>query len=184
MKSLLLMLTALVISANATAGGNVTNIERPDNLQVTNILKCIDLDLVQNIYTPADLFSASVDCANTYKDEKAARLFLFARVYGSYDMNRVEDNTAHQSIMVLIQQSFSAMRRNADFIELEINDNLIGNPDNLKSFCSSVKNVGKPNYYPAYMISHGMSAMTGTSDGLIEGFDGDQTWLKTLSGCE
>ncbi len=82
MKCLLLMLTALVISANATAGGNVTNIEHSDNLQVTNILKCIDLDLVQNTYTPADLFSASVDCANNNNAEKAARLFLFARIYG------------------------------------------------------------------------------------------------------
>jgi len=183
MKSLLLILTAIVISANAIAGGNVTNIEHPDNFQVTNILKCIDLDLVQNTYTPADLFSASVDCANNNNAEKAARLFLFARIYGSYDMNRVEDNTAHQSIMVLVQQSFSAMGSNADAVELEINDNLIGKPDNFKNFCSSVKNVGKPNYYPTYMISHGMSAMTGTSDGLIKGFDGDKTWLKTLSRC-
>ncbi len=98
-------------------------------------------------------------------------------------MKRVKDNTAHQSIMVLVQQSFSAMGSNADAVELEINDNLIGKPDNFKNFCISVKNVGKPNYYPTYMISHCMSGMIGTSDGLIKGFDGDQTWLQTLSRC-
>jgi triphosphoribosyl-dephospho-CoA synthetase len=136
------------------------------------------------MYTPADLFKSAAVCANKGNAEDSARLFLFARIYGSYDMARVQDRSAHQGITVLIQKTFAAMGKNANAVEKEINDNLIGKPKEFSEFCRVVKRIGKPNYHPQYMISHGMSAFTGTKgNGLIEEFDESQAWVETLSRC-
>lgn len=173
-----------VFSGWVLADSTVTNIETVGNLEPKNDVGCIKFGEVRNFYTPADLFKSSVACANTGNAKDAARLFLFARIYGSYDMARVSDISAHQSIIVLIQHAFSAMGTYANSVEKEINDNLIGKPEEFSEFCGVIKKIGKPNYHPQYMINHGMDAFTGTKgDGLIENFNEEQVWLQTLSRC-
>ena len=174
----------LTFSGLVFAESKTTNIETVGNLQSTHDVGCIKFVQAKNIYTPADLFKSAVACANKGKIEDSARLFLFARIYGSYDTARVQDRSAHQGIMVLVQETFGAMGKNADAVEKEINDNLVGKPEEFSEFCGVVKKIGKPNYHPQYMISHGMSAFTGTKGkGLTEKFDGNQAWAVTLSRC-
>ncbi|MFP3527099.1 hypothetical protein SB912_31875, partial [Pantoea sp. SIMBA_072] len=66
----------------------------------------------------------------------------------------------------------------------EINENLIGKDKEFSEFCRVVKSIGKPNYHPQYMISHGMGAFTDSKgNGLVENFNEEQAWLETLSHC-
>lgn len=58
--------------------------------------------------------------------------------------------------MVLVQNTFADMGENANSVEQEINENLIGKDKEFSEFCRVVKSIGKPNYHPQYMISHGM----------------------------
>ena len=47
--------------------------------------------------------------------------------------------------------------------------------------CSMMKTLGAPNYYPKYMILHGMNAFLGIEgDGLKPNFDADREWEKIL----
>ena len=47
--------------------------------------------------------------------------------------------------------------------------------------CSMMKTLGAPNYYPKYMILHGMNAFLGIEgDGLKPNFDADREWGKIL----
>lgn len=185
MTSYVLMLIMFVFSVFTFAESSINNIESPNNLKATKNLGCIDMNKVKNTYTPADLFLASVECANNGNAEDSARLFLFARVYGSYDMSRVKDKTAHQGIRVLVQQAFTAMGNNANAVGKEINDNLISKPENFVSFCNAVKKAGKPNYHPEYLISHGMSALAGkgSGSGIVNNFNDEKAWNETLTRC-
>jgi hypothetical protein len=56
-------------------------------------------------------------------------------------------------------------------------------PDLLAQLCDGVRKVGIPNYYPRYMILHGIKAFTGDpyKGGLVEGMDADATWKKAQS---
>ena len=47
--------------------------------------------------------------------------------------------------------------------------------------CAMMKTLGAPNYYPKYMILHGMNAFLGIEgDGLKPNFDADREWGKIL----
>ena len=47
--------------------------------------------------------------------------------------------------------------------------------------CSTMKTLGPPDYYPEYMILHGMKAFLGIEgDGLKPDFDSDRQWGKIL----
>ena len=147
---------------------------------------CIDLSEVKPSYAVTSLFSASIECANNSEYEKAARLFLLARVYASYDMLRVADHTGHQVITILVQKTFSQMGDNATRVETEINANLIKNPQAFKDFCERVDSIGKPSYHPNYMINHGMNVLLGevNNNGIKEDFDADKAWIKTMGRCK
>jgi len=153
--------------------------------ETTNQLKCINLNEVKPSYSPPALFSASVACANKEEPMKAAQLFLFARIYGSYDMMRAEDHTARQVINILVQNTFKAMRGNADSVQYQINHELIKKPETFKAFCTSAKTIGKPNYHPTYMINHGMNAVLGKikNNGIKENFNENQAWVKNMRNC-
>lgn len=174
----------LIFSGLLQADEKVTNFEAVGNLESKHDVGCIKYIEAKNIYTPADLFKSSAACANKNNVEDAARLFLLARIYGSYDIKRVSDSSAHQGIMVLVQNTFADMGKNANSVEQEINENLIGKDKEFSEFCRVVKSIGKPNYHPQYMISHGMEAFTDSKgNGLVENFNEDQAWLETLSHC-
>ncbi|MEL7797677.1 hypothetical protein V6D52_14175 [Idiomarina loihiensis] len=174
----------LIFSGLLQADEKVTNFEAVGNLESKHDVGCIKYIEAKNIYTPADLFKSSAACANQNNVKDAARLFLLARIYGSYDIKRVSDSSAHQGIMVLVQNTFADMGENANSVEQEINENLIGKDKEFSEFCRVVKSIGKPNYHPQYMISHGMGAFTDSKgNGLVENFNEDQAWLETLSHC-
>ena len=123
---------------------------------------------------------------------KSAQLFLLARIYGSYDISRVADSTSYQIIGILVKNSFKSMGENAGSIEHEINNELIKKPETFKEFCKIVKNIGKPNYHPTYMINHGMNAMQNglllgqgkvKGNGIKEKFNENQSWVKNMRRC-
>ena len=104
-----------------------------------------------------------------------------AVTYGNYDTRRVEDKTAHQASPVLFKQMVTSIdedKRKKLFTEFK------NEVSNNKNICTSIKKLGKPNYYPAYMIQHGMGAFLGnkSKDGLVSNFDSGHAWQNTLKG--
>jgi hypothetical protein len=176
---------AFALTSCVTQETKVKNIEHSGNLKQSNSLGCINADELKNTFTPVDLFQASTACAHKGLIVDSAKLFMLARIYGSFDIRRVSDQSAHQSIAVLVQKTYISMGNKANAVETEINDRLLKNPDQFQKLCDSAKNAGAPIYYPEYMINHGMSAMLGTNEnnGIVIGFDSVQAWKETLSRC-
>lgn len=175
------ILTASLFLTHSALASNVTNIESSGNLGSTHELDCVSADKINHKYTPVDLYKAAAKCIaqNNYAD--AAFLYRLAGIYGYFDTLRVSDQTAHQAITVLKMYQFE----NVDETQRKKMQQAM---DDLKvgDLCQKVIKIGIPDYYPTYMIQHGMSAILhDNSDAITKDFNAKEAWGKTLSlaGC-
>jgi hypothetical protein len=164
------------------SGANITNIETKGNLEVTHDLGCISLNHVKNDYTPADLYKSFGQCIkeNNYAD--GLDIFLIAGAYGYFDKLRVADKSAHQATKVLIMN-------NTSFMSVEQKQQWkasiakLGEPNSpmLLHTCNAIKKIGQPNYYPAYMIQHGMDAIMNHNDKpIVDNFNAHEAWESAI----
>ena len=63
-------------------------------------------------------------------------------------------------------------------IQKAFNAQTESNDKRLQLTCERIKKIGKPNYFPKYMILHGMNAFTGNpyENALVANFDQKQQW--------
>jgi len=156
--------------------------EAPGNLESTQDIGCVPISDLKNTFTPPDLYNGFVECINQDNYSSAVFFFALAGTYAYYDNFRVADITAHDAKSVLIQQtlvSLDSIHKNAFEQELQ---NTIGNSDKLLEICNEISRIGAPQYYPRYMIQHGMNAFTdgNSGDGLAKNFDSDTAWKTSL----
>jgi len=176
----------LILSAlpgRAPFAQKVVNIEAKGNLKPTVALGCMDLDKVVNTETPADLYPAMSACIHESDYEKAVRLFAVAGVYARFDELRVADKTAHDARTVLIMQAMSkASDEQKNGYQKALHD-VAGQPAKLAELCGKIRQLGPPNYFPSYMIQHGLGVFTGGNvHPLVEPFDATAAWQQSLSG--
>jgi hypothetical protein len=107
-------------------------------------------------------------------------LFALAGAYATFDGERVSDKSAAQAKTALIMTTFSVVSPEkkkifSDKTKLDTND-----PSLHEALCADIEKIGAPNYYPKYMILHGIKAFTGNPyDGaLVDNFDPTATWSK------
>lgn len=144
-------------------------------------LPCSAGNELKNTYTPLELYMSVPPCIESGHFSEAANLFVLAGVYGMYDRLRVKDRSAHQAITVLkmaVTPSFTdAFRQHLS--------TMVQGP-NLATLCQSMKKVGPPNYYPSYMINHGLGAISAQLNGnapdsaLNESFQPTSAWAEAL----
>ena len=167
--------------------GNVTNYRIEGNLEPEQNLPCISLADVHNLYTPPDLYTAVKSCVKKANYPNAIDLFMLAGAYSSYDALRVSDKTAGQGRTVLIMQLFNGFN---DQEKAELQNEFLRrkNDSNNPTLCQQIKQIGKPNYFPKYMILHGMKAFTSNpyENALALDFNGQEQWqliLKNYLHC-
>ena len=158
--------------------GNFTNIHVEGSLASTQNIGCIRLSESKNTFSPPDLYKGVSECVSQDKYDLAARLFALAGIYGAFDAERVSDKTAGQAKSILILNTMSNYSSDQKSKFQEAINNISKNEENLRELCGEVRAVGMPNYYPNYMILHGINALTGNSNGeaLIKDFDAPKTW--------
>jgi hypothetical protein len=163
--------------------GRITNLRAEGSLASTQAIGCIPIEEAKNTYTPADIYKGVGECVGQDKYESAVGLYALAGVYAYFDAGRITDKTAGQARTALIMNTFSTIPQDKKTKFLEIQKQFASNPESLKNLCGSIRKVGAPNYYPNYMILHGIKAFTGNPhDGaLVENFDSSATWEKVLS---
>lgn len=159
------------------------NLESNGNLESKNELSCIPIQQAKNNYTPADLFKSIKICIDKNKNDNAAQLIILALSYGKYDSLRVADVSAHQAVKALKIQTFrSSNQKKLDEFDVFRRANYGKATKRFVSTCNSIRKIGKPNYYPDYMISHGINAfMAGNKSGLVENFNEDNRWQEVLN---
>ena len=156
---------------------NAANVTPP----VPQNIGCIPLSAVRNTYTPPDLYRAVTECLAKGNYELALRLFMLAGTYASFDAERITDKTGAQAKTVLVTNTLINEPEEKKAKLGEIFSQISNDPAALGRLCGEVQRVDMPNYYPAYMIQHGIIAYTGNNpnDGaLVQNFDAPGTWKR------
>lgn len=160
----------------------VLSLETQGNLAPTHKVGCVDLAGAKAEYSPADLAPGVVACAKNGDFDEAADLFVVMLLRARYDSKRVEDKTAHQAGQVIALQIRGALGAG----EMENMEAALkvygGGSARHQMMCREMKRIGPPDYYPAYMIKHGMSAVLGRDDeGITKGFRSKLAWRDLLA---
>ncbi len=169
-----------MVSSGFAFGQKVVNIEAPGNLASQRSTPLNSLSEAASTDTPVDFFDLSTKKIQEENYDEAAMAFVVGTVYGTYDMRRVEDKTAHQGVEVLIMQKMGDVSPEQKAKLQEAVSKMITQPSGL---VDTLKKLGKPSYHPTYMIQHGMGAFSPEkpkNGGIVEGFDGDVEWSKLL----
>jgi hypothetical protein len=171
------------LAAEPMTRPQIKNYEAPGNLDSKHDLGCVSTEKLGSKYTPADLYRALSRCVESDKYKEGAFLFALAGVYGRFDSLRVSDNTAHQAITVLQMQALGSKDKSKQAAFQEVLNKTLGNPEGLAAACKDIVRIGPPDYYPRYMIQHGMGAFlkSGSGDGLVKGFDAKAAWKQSLN---
>lgn len=175
-------MTIATYAADNTALPQVKNYQAPGNLESKHEVGCVGPGKLSNEYTPADLYRALSKCVESSQYKEGVLLFALAGVYGRFDSLRVEDKTAHQAVAVLTMQALGSQGKKKQAAFQEILKKTLGNREGLAATCKDIVQLGPPNYYPRYMIQHGMGAFSksGSGDGLVKDFDTKSAWKRSL----
>ena len=176
------LLAALIHSeASAERAARITNHEAEGNLQSTVELGCIPVREARNVYTPADLYKAVAKCIESGNPTDGVPLYALAGVYGRFDTLRVPDRSAHQALLALQFENISSIDEEKMNLFRTQMGRTAGDASALAAMCAQLRDVGPPDYYPRYMVQHGMGAfLGGGGDGLAPDFDAASSWEKSL----
>ncbi len=165
--------------------GNVKKHWAEGSLASTQMIGCIHLAEAKNTFTPPDLYKGVEACVAQDNYDFAVKLFILAGIYSWFDADRITDKTADQARTILITDTFATMSQGKKSKFSKALERLTKNPDPalIEKLCSEVEKVGTPNYYPSYMILHGIKAFTGNphEDALIKDFDASSAWKNLQS---
>ncbi len=185
------LLSALVSSTTvladdkviATQNGNIVNYTTEGNLEVTHQTGCVGFKGLNNKLTPADMYRGVAQCLQSGDFSNAGELYALAGLYARFDTLRVADRTAHGAITVLTMTvGQSATPQQQKKLMAEINKFLVKGTPELAATCQTVRKIGYPDYFPRYMIKHGLSAFMAEprNRGLVTNFEAEKAWEQVL----
>ena len=182
----------LMIGGVSTPSAQTTSFEHPDNLTQTHRLGCVSINQLANEYTPVDLTSAIIKCAQGGEYEQAIQLFFVYSAYGYFDQSRMKDPTAKSAIGVLNASIFQLLSDRQRVGFLQAAERLQDQSGPLfQNTCAETAELGPPDYVPYNMLAHGLRAMKfvgekaeyASRDELIENLlvvNTDKQWRKAL----
>ena len=191
-----LALVAFLEAHNVSAGRSGSNPQNGVPHQVTAAAQgtqlfpkraCVQLDSIDNSHTPIELYSSLNDCMQNNRDADAANLFILAGMDSSFDSVRVADKTAGQARAILIMALFGGMAADVHARFETAMKAIIDHPSRHANLCEQVKKVGPPQYFPAYMVNHGLGVMQSAlanqapPTSLEPKFDAAATWRDLVT---
>jgi hypothetical protein len=171
-----------------TQNGKVTNLTMAGQLAAKNPVGCVPLEQLDNTRTPPDLYLGVSACIQKDDYPAAAALFALAGIESRFDAARVSDKSAGQAGQVLIMTTFDGLAQDKrDKFGKTVGD-LAAHPEAMANTCGAIRKIGHPDYYPEYMVLHGIHAFTAKAgDATMEAnFDAQTTWdslLTTYLNC-
>jgi Domain of unknown function (DUF4124) len=163
--------------------GKATNTGLVGQLAANQPLTCVSLDLAGRDRTPPDLYQGVSACIRQEDYRTAVALFALAGMETRFDAARVLDKTAGQAGQALVMDTINGFPddRRAKF-QAAVKA-VAADPEALSRTCASIRKIGYPTYYPAYMVLHGIRAFTAKPDDptMEPNFDGATAWNSLLS---
>jgi len=152
-----------------------------------NAMECIVLSELQTSDTPPRLARSVRDCIAQERYEDAMRLFLAYSVFGTFDQQRVRDESGHAAFVELNVWIFGGYRRNImdelRAVSVRMRDR---EGELFPATCAAIRSVGWPSYRPTYMIERGMLPRKTDDDWVTDGYEAAAAWetaLVAVNGC-
>ena len=177
MKKTICTVIGLLLASNIMAG--TTNYESKGNLKSETKIKLKNFSDITNKNNPVDLYTLVKVKVEQEKYAEAADIFIIAAAYGAYDASRVQDPSAHQAATILQMNLAEGLSQKKLDKFQDALDTLFHNPDQVLKILNK---VGKPDYYPSYMVQYGMGAFTQNKNWKNPDFDSNKTWNEILDG--
>jgi hypothetical protein len=168
---------------NVTQNGKVTNMTIAGQLAAKNPVGCVPLYSLDNSRTPPDIYLGVSACILKDDYQAGAALFALAGIESRFDAARVLDKSAGQAGQVLIMTTFGGLeQQKRDQFEKTVGA-LAADPAAMTGTCAAIRKIGHPNYYPEYMVLHGINGFTAKAgDATMEpNFDAQTTWNSLLT---
>lgn len=175
----------ILLVSVSVAAADVKNFESKGNLESKHTVNCSQK--LSSKYSPSDLFKAVAKCVAGEKYEDAVLPYILALTYGAFDRARVADQTAHQAIAALTMQEMGGLEeaKIAKF-DAEVKKTIEGKKMRAK-ICQKINRIGRPQYFPTYMIQHGMdSFIAPEAKALVKNFKAKKAWkdaLESVAKC-
>jgi len=137
-----------------------------------NEMSCINLSELQTSDTPPRLARSVRDCIAQERYEDAMRVFLAYSTFGTFDQQRVRDESGHTAFVELNVWIFGGYRRDEGKLFL--------------ATCEAIRSAGWPDYRPTYMIERGILPRKTDDDWVTDGYGAAAAWEKALvevNGC-
>ena len=166
-----------------TQNGKVTNLTMAGQLAAKNPVGCVPLNSLDNTRTPPDIYLGVSACIQKDDYQGAAALFALAGIESRFDAARVLDKSAGQAGQVLIMTTLDGLPQDKrDRFSKTVGD-MAGDSSTMTNTCAAIGKIGHPNYYPEYMVLHGINAFTANAgDSTMEpNFDAQTTWNSLLT---
>ena len=133
---------------------------------ISNTNECKKKEDLNEDDTIFDLLSSLYICGEEKKLKEMAEMYYLSSLYGSFDKARVNDISAHQASYILIHNTMAILNQKNENIISDM-DKIYGIKEKIQ-LCEEVKALVKPNYYPSYMINHGMGVMIESLEALSD----------------
>lgn len=166
---------------------NVVNVIRSDASGSTHqasagqTSQCPGFDAVGSKRTPPEISEAVRLCAVAGETEVAADLFLLMLSRAHFDIQRVTDRTAHSAIGALSQVTWERVGADGEAVQDILNRRGEHDETSEMAICDRLRELGPSEHDPAYLVNHGMNALTGDgSQPLRAEFDASAAWEATL----
>jgi len=138
--------------------------------------ECISLSEVQANMGPPVLYAFVSQCIGKGRLQDAAEVFRLAGLFWRFDVARVPDESAHGAGQVLIINTMNSLADDVRQRFGELALKLDSDEANTQKIVATARRLGPPNYYPAYMIMHGLNPRP-----LPHDFNAQQAWANLLA---
>lgn len=134
-----------------------------------NAVLCLDKSKLSGKMSPLDLWKSIASCISSENYDQGVFMYAMAGAFGRFDALRVADQSAHQATKVLPMIVFGSLPKDkVEAFQARVQQTL-GDELTRKTYCAEIESLGPPDYFPSYMIQHGLGAFTGAS--------GDQSFV-------
>ncbi len=143
---------------------------------------CLDKTRLTNKMSPVELWKGIGGCISSGRYDDGVFMFALAGSFGSFDMQRVVDESGRQVVKILPMAVYASLPQDkVSAFESLVSKTLEDEPKRLV-YCKEVARIGPPDYFPTYMVQHGIGSFTGANKAqpLVEPFDAKAAWAKAV----
>jgi hypothetical protein len=143
---------------------------------------CLDKSRLSNKMSPVDLWKGIGDCISSGRYEDGVFMLALAGSFGSFDMQRVADESGHQIIQILPMAVYVSLPQDKVSAFQSLASKTLEDETKRLAYCKEIARMGPPDYFPSYMVQHGIGSFTGANRAqpLVVPFDAKAAWAKAV----